>query len=166
MDEKRFMQEAVELSMEAIRQYHGGPFGCVIVKDGEVIGRGWNHVLATCDPTAHAEVMAIRDACKNLKSPELVGCEMYTSSEPCPLCLAAAYWACIEKIYYANPVADSTAVGYEDAIIYEEFRKPANERKIPLIHQHNEDAKKIFGYWKERNTGTDNGTEATDAKAT
>ncbi|RYD57083.1 MAG: nucleoside deaminase [Sphingobacteriales bacterium] len=163
MEVEKFMQEAVDLSKQAIDQYDGGPFGCVIVKDGKVIGRGWNHVLATCDPTAHAEVMAIRDACKNLKSPELVGCEMYTSSEPCPLCLAAAYWACIGKIYYANTVADSTAVGYEDAIIYEEFRKPMEERKIEMVHLRNADAIKVFDYWREKNSGNADESSATNS---
>jgi tRNA(Arg) A34 adenosine deaminase TadA len=161
--QKEFIEEAVALSLEAIKNYDGGPFGCLIVKDGEVVGRGWNHVLATCDATAHAEVMAIRDACKNLKTPELIGCEMYTSSEPCPMCLSAAYWACIETIYYANGIDESTAVGYEDAIIYDEFKKPADQRKIKIVRVESENAKKIFEYWKDRNNAQALGSDGASA---
>jgi guanine deaminase len=156
-EQQQLMQEAVALSKEAIDRQDGGPFGCVIVKDGKIIGRGWNRVKATCDPTAHAEVMAIRDACNNLQTPELADCEMYTSSEPCPLCLAAAYWACISKIYYANTIADSEAVGYDDAMIYEEFKKSAADRKIPAVHLPNEEAQRIFAYWKSISGSEDTG---------
>ncbi|MGN6567068.1 MAG: nucleoside deaminase [Flavipsychrobacter sp.] len=150
-ENKKFMQQAAQLSAEAIRQLDGGPFGCVIVKDGKVVGKGWNHVMATNDPTAHAEVMAIRDACKNLATPELIGCEMYTSAEPCPMCMAAIYWACIPKVYYANTIEDTKAIGYEDSIVYEELKKPANERKIQMVHIPDETAKDVFTYWARKN---------------
>lgn len=145
------MQEAARLSAEAIHQLDGGPFGCVIVKDGKVVGKGWNHVMATNDPTAHAEVMAIRDACKNLATPELIGCEMYTSAEPCPMCMAAIYWACIPTVYYANTIEDTKVIGYEDSLVYEELKKPINERKIQMIQIPNETAKEVFDYWGKRN---------------
>jgi len=150
-DNKKFMEEAARLSAEAIHHLDGGPFGCVIVKDGKIIGKGWNHVMATNDPTAHAEVMAIRDACKNLATPELVGCELYTSAEPCPMCMAAIYWACIPIVYYANTKEDSKALGYEDTIIYEELKKPLNERKIKMVHIPDDAAKEVFDYWKKKN---------------
>jgi len=144
------MQEAVSLSAEAIHQLDGGPFGCIIVKDGKVVGRGWNHVIATNDPTAHAEVMAIRDACKNLATPELTSCEIYTSAEPCPMCMAAIYWACISKVYYANTIEETKAIGYEDCIVYEELKKPVNERKIEMIHIPDETAQEVFAFWKKK----------------
>ncbi|MBS1689593.1 MAG: nucleoside deaminase [Bacteroidetes bacterium] len=150
-DNNKFMQEAARLSAEAIQHLDGGPFGCVIVKDGKVVGKGWNHVMATNDPTAHAEVMAIRDACKNLATPELVGCELYTSAEPCPMCMAAIYWACIPTVYYANTKEDSKALGYEDTIIYDELKKPLNERKIKMVHVPDEAAREVFDFWKKKN---------------
>lgn len=151
-ENKKFIQQAAQLSAEAIHQLDGGPFGCVIVKDGKVVGKGWNHVMATNDPTAHAEIMAIRDACKNLATPELIGCEMYTSAEPCPMCMAAIYWACIPTVYYANTIEDTKAIGYEDSLVYEELKKPINERKIQMVHIPDETAKEVFDYWKLKNT--------------
>ena len=149
--QKIFIRKAAELSREAINHYDGGPFGCIIVKNGQIIGRGWNHVMATNDPTAHAEVMAIRDACKNLDTPELVGCELYTSAEPCPMCMAAIYWACIDKVYYANTKEDSAQLGYEDCIIYDELAKGIGHRKINMVHIPDEEAARVFSEWKLKN---------------
>src|SRR5687767_3113945 len=110
----------------------GGPFGAVIVRDGAVIGRGWNQVTSACDPTAHAEIVAIRDACSRLRTFRLENCEIYCSCEPCPLCLAAIYWSRIDRIYYAASCADAAASGFDDSVLYQEIRKPAGERSMPM----------------------------------
>ncbi|MBA3827572.1 MAG: nucleoside deaminase [Taibaiella sp.] len=149
-DPAHFMRQAAVLSQEAIQHYDGGPFGCIIVKDGVVIGKGWNHVIATNDPTAHAEVVAIRDACIKLGTPELVGCELYTSAEPCPMCMAAIYWACIPVVYYSNTKEESARLGYEDSIIYKELSAPLHVRKIKMIHLPDQQATAIFADWAQR----------------
>ena len=127
-----FLREAIRLSIEKMAHSEGGPFGAVIVRNGEIIGRGWNRVTSTNDPTAHAEVVAIRDACSCLKTFSLAGCEIYSSCEPCPLCLAAIYWSRLERIYYAATCDDAAVAGFDDRHFYREVRKPAGERSIPM----------------------------------
>ena len=146
--EEKFMQEAVALSKKGMESGEGGPFGCVIVQGDEIIGRGNNKVTATNDPTAHAEVVAIRDACKTLGAFQLDDCEVYTSCEPCPMCLGAIYWARPKKIYYANHREDAAAIGFDDSMIYEEIAKPLNSRKIPIVSIGREQAIKVFEEWK------------------
>jgi tRNA(Arg) A34 adenosine deaminase TadA len=145
--EKTFMQEAIELSRAGVENNAGGPFGCVIVKDNKIIGRGHNQVTSTNDPTAHAEIVAIRDACKNLGTFQLEGCEVYTSCEPCPMCLGAIYWARPTVIYYGNTRNDAADIGFDDSMIYDEMKAHINERKIPVINLGREDAQKIFVEW-------------------
>ena len=117
----QFMQEAINVGLEGMRNNLGGPFGCVIVKDDKIIGKGCNSVIASNDPTAHAEVVAIRDACKTLGSFQLEDCEVYTTCEPCPMCMGALYWARPKKIYYANSRYDAASIGFDDSFIYEEI---------------------------------------------
>jgi guanine deaminase len=148
--EEKFMQEAIALSKKAIEQNDGGPFGCIIVKDDIIIGRGNNMVTSTNDPTAHAEVVAIRDACKNLNNFQLDGCEVYTSCEPCPMCLGAIYWARPKIIYYANHRQDAADIGFDDSMIYEEMAADITHRKIPIISLGREEALKIFVEWKNK----------------
>lgn len=121
--EEKFMAEAIALSQKGIQSNQGGPFGCVVVKGNDIVGRGNNMVTSTNDPTAHAEVVAIRDACKNLQTFQLDDCEIYTSCEPCPMCLGAIYWARPKVIYYANNREDAAAIGFDDSMIYEEMGK-------------------------------------------
>ena len=152
--EEKFMQEAIALSRRGMEGGEGGPFGCVIVKDDEIIGRGNNKVLATNDPTAHAEVVAIRDACKNLNTFQLEGCEIYTSCEPCPMCLGAIYWARPQKIYFANNREDAAAIGFDDSMIYNEIQTPLTDRKIPIASLGREQAIKVFEAWKAKEDKT------------
>lgn len=146
---KKFMQEAIRLSREHSFLGEGGPFGAVIVKDGEIIARGWNRVLATNDPTAHAEVVAIRRASKALKNFDLAGCSIYINCEPCPMCLAALYWAGIEKIYYAATRKDAAAIGFADDFIYEEFSRSPADRKIPMTQTMQEEAVTVLKDWEQ-----------------
>src|SRR5476651_1509863 len=118
---EKFMREAIRLSLSKMRGNHGGPFGAVVVRKGKIIGRGWNRVTSANDPTAHAEVTAIRDACRRLKTFRLDDCEIYTSCEPCPMCLAAIYWARLGKIHYGNGRADAARIGFDDAFLYDEI---------------------------------------------
>ncbi len=148
--EEKFMLEAIRLSKTGSEKGEGGPFGCVIVKGDNIVGSGNNKVLATNDPTAHAEVVAIRDACKNLGAFQLEGCELYTSCEPCPMCLGAIYWARPKVIYYANTRQDAAAIGFDDSMIYEECSKPLNDRKIPMIAVEHDEAAKVFAEWKDK----------------
>lgn len=129
-----FLREAIRLSLEKMEGNEGGPFGAVIVRNGEIIGRGWNRVTSTNDPTAHAEVVAIRGACSYLKTFSLAGCEIYSSCEPCPLCLAAIYWSRLDRIYYAATCDDAAAAGFDDRNFYRELGKPAGDRSIPMEH--------------------------------
>lgn len=126
------LREAIRLAVENVERNESGPFGAVIVRAGIVIGRGQNHVTSTNDPTAHAEVVAIRDACSHLKVISLAGCEIYTSCEPCPLCLAAIYWSRLDRIYYAATCDDAAKAGFRDQDLYQEFAKPMAERSIPM----------------------------------
>jgi guanine deaminase len=145
--QSKFMQEAIDLSRKGMEEGKGGPFGCVIVKDGVIIGRGNNSVLSNNDPTAHAEVVAIRDACRNLGHFQLDGCEVYTSCEPCPMCLGAIYWARPSKIYFANNKTDAAIAGFDDEFIYDELEIPPAERTIPMIKILNSEAIKVFEDW-------------------
>src|SRR5665213_1222477 len=129
-DKKTFMREAIRLSIDSMRAGNGGPFGVVIVKDGKIIARGFNKVTSTNDPTAHAEVVAIREACKVLNSFQLAGCEIYTSCEPCPMCLGAIYWARPDKMYFANTKSDAAAIGFDDQFIYEEIELNYADRQL------------------------------------
>ncbi len=142
-----FLIEAIRLSRENITDGLGGPFGAVIVKDGKIIGEGKNEVLESNDPTAHAEIQAIRNASKHLNNYDLQGCEIYTSCEPCPMCLAAIYWARIDYIYFANTKKDAADIGFDDDFIYKELSLPENERKIKMVRYNLEDAKKVFLDW-------------------
>lgn len=146
MDEK-FMDEAVRVSKKYMELGEGGPFGCVVVKDGKIVGVGWNQVLASGDPTAHAEVTAIRDACKNLNTYQLTGCDLYTTCEPCPMCLGAIYWARPDKVYYANTRQDAATIGFDDAFIYKEIGLQPDQRKIPMVPVDKRKAFKVFQQW-------------------
>jgi guanine deaminase len=144
---EEFMREAIRLSIDKMEAGFGGPFGAVIVKNGEIIARGYNNVLATNDPTAHAEVDAIRKACKALDTPDLTGCELYTSCEPCPMCLGAIYWARPDKVYYGNTKSDAASIGFDDQFIYEEIEKPYPERVIPMEQLLRSEAQESFKLW-------------------
>ena len=152
--EEKFMQEAIDLSETGMRNNEGGPFGCVIVKDDKIIGRGNNQVITTNDPTAHAEIVAIREACDTLNTFLLEGCEVFTSCEPCPMCLAAIYWARADKIYFANTREDAAEIGFDDSMIYEEINRDLKDRNIPMINFGREAAQKIFKEWSEKKDKT------------
>ena len=152
--EEKFMQEAIALSRSGIMNNEGGPFGCVIVKDDKIIGKGNNRVILDNDPTAHAEVVAIRNACKNQNSFHLEDCEIYTSCEPCPMCLGAIYWARLKMVYYANNRQDAAGIGFDDSMIYDEIGMDLNNRRIPIIALRKEEALKIFEEWKAKNDKT------------
>jgi guanine deaminase len=148
--ENQFMQRAIELARSGMQSGKGGPFGCVIVKDGEIIGEGSNGVTSTNDPTAHAEVVAIRQACTNLNSFQLDGCDIYTSCEPCPMCLGAIYWARPAKVYYACTHDDAAAIEFDDKFIYEELALKPAERHIPFEQILRDKALEVFQEWKEK----------------
>ncbi|MBQ0080168.1 MAG: nucleoside deaminase [Alistipes sp.] len=143
------MQQAIELSAANVEN-GGGPFGAVIVRDGVVVATGVNRVTANNDPTAHAEVSAIRSACQKLGTFNLSGCVIYTSCEPCPMCLSAIYWARLEKIYFANTKEDAKAIDFADSFIYDEIAKPYSQRKVPFLNMMREDAYKVFESWIEK----------------
>jgi tRNA(Arg) A34 adenosine deaminase TadA len=144
------MKEAVTLSRRAIDLLEGGPFGSVIVKDGIIVAKGWNQVLLLNDPTAHAEVVAIRAACRELGTPSLEGCQIYTSCEPCPMCLGAIYWARPDVIYYANNRNDAAAIGFDDDFIYKEIALTLPERSIPMHALDKTEAMQVFQEWYNR----------------
>ena len=148
--EENFMQEAIALSLKGVKQNDGGPFGCVIVKGNKIVGRGNNKVTSSNDPTAHAEIVAIRDACKNLHTFQLEDCEIYTSCEPCPMCLGAIYWARPKVIYFANTREDAAHIGFDDSMIYEEMNTEIENRKIPIIKLGRENAFKVFEEWANK----------------
>ena len=143
-----FIEMAVDLARQGVAQNEGGPFGCVIVKESRVIGKGNNQVISIHDPTAHAEVVAIRDACRQLNSHQLEGCTIYSSCEPCPMCLGAIYWARPDRIVYACTREDAASINFDDDFIYNEINTTMPERKIPFIHQPHPAAKKVFDDWK------------------
>ena len=144
-----FMKRAIELSIESVNT-GGGPFGCVIVKDEKIISEGSNKVTSTNDPTAHGEIVAIREACKKLNNFNLNGFELYSTCEPCPMCLSAIYWARIDKIYYANTREDAQKIDFDDSLIYSEFKKNIDERKIPMIQMMRNEALKAFELWDKK----------------
>lgn len=150
MDKKKLMQEAIKCSLFGMSNNAGGPFGAVIVKDGEIIAKGWNKVTSTNDPTAHAEVTAIREACKKLNTFDLSGCDLYTSCEPCPMCLSAIYWARIGKIYYANTRKDAADINFDDDFIYKEIPLALDERAIPMEQIERDEAIKVFEEWTKK----------------
>lgn len=145
-----FMKRAIELSKDNVVSLNGGPFGAVVVKDNVIVGEGWNKVTANNDPTAHAEVEAIRQACKKLNTFSLEDCEIYTSCEPCPMCLSAIYWARIEKIYFANTKTDAAGIKFDDDFIYQEIPKPLDKRKIPMEAMMRDEALKVFQIWSSK----------------
>jgi tRNA(Arg) A34 adenosine deaminase TadA len=145
-----FMREAVNIAIKGMADNEGGPFGCIIVKDGKIIGRGHNKVTSTNDPTAHAEVTAIREACRTLGTFQLEGCEIYTSCEPCPMCLGAIYWARPDKVYYGSNQVDASDVGFDDAFIYNEIPLPHSERSIPFEQIGRDIAIVAFQVWSEK----------------
>ncbi|MCD7914320.1 MAG: nucleoside deaminase [Tannerellaceae bacterium] len=149
MNKKDFMRKAIELSVENV--YHGGgPFGAVIVKNNRIIATGVNRVTDSCDPTAHAEVSAIRNACKELDTFDLSGCEIYTSCEPCPMCLGAIYWAHLDKIYYGNNKTDAKHIGFDDSFIYDELELKPADRKLPSEVLLPNEAIKAFQEWNHK----------------
>jgi guanine deaminase len=145
-----FMARAIQLSIENVLSGGGGPFGAVVVKDGEIISEGVNGVTESNDPTAHAEITAIRVACARLQSFELKGCEIYTSCEPCPMCLGAIYWARPDRIYFGNTAADAAKIGFDDSLIYREMSEPLSGRRIPTIQMMREEALEAFRAWDEK----------------
>jgi len=144
-----FMKQAIALATENVTSGRGGPFGAVIVKNGVVIATGANQVTATNDPTAHAEVTAIRNACRALGTFKLENCELYTSCEPCPMCLAATYWARCSAIYYGCNAQDAAKAGFDDAFLYSEMKKPMGERSLPILNLCSEEAWAAFAAWIE-----------------
>ena len=148
-DNKKFMAKAIELSINNANTI-GGPFGSVIVKDNKIIAEGSNKVTFLNDPTAHGEVVAIREACKKLKTFDLSGCEIYTSCEPCPMCLSAIYWARLDKIYYANTREDAKNIDFDDSFIYLEIPKKISDRKIKMTQMLRDDALKAFEIWDKK----------------
>ena len=147
--DRKFMQMAIDLSVENVKN-GGGPFGAVIVKDDEVIATGCNRVTANCDPTAHAEVSAIRNACQKVQNFKLEGCTIYTSCEPCPMCLSAIYWAGISRIYYGNTQEDAEAIDFSDKFIYEEFAKSPSERAVVMSMMMRDEAQVAFKAWSNK----------------
>jgi tRNA(Arg) A34 adenosine deaminase TadA len=143
----QFMQAAIAEALAGVAAGHGGPFGSVIVKDGQIVGRGHNCVTSTNDPTAHAEVLAIRDACSRLGTFHLAGCELFASCEPCPMCLAAIYWARIDRYYFACTAADAAAAGFSDAFIYREFALPPAARSIAAVPLLRDESLAAFQAW-------------------
>ena len=144
-----FMKRAIKLSIESVNS-GTGPFGALIVKDNKIISEGFNTVTLSNDPTSHAEIVAIRSACKNLNNFNLEGCDLYTTCEPCPMCLSAIYWARVDKVYYANTRSDAKKIDFSDALIYEELNKNINERKIPMNQMMRDEALKAFELWDKK----------------
>jgi len=145
-----FLREAIRLSMEKMLTGSGGPFGAVVVRDNRIISRGWNQVTSTNDPTAHAEIVAIRRACSRLGTFSLAGCELFASCEPCPMCLAAIYWAGIRKLYYAATREDAAKAGFDDSYLYDEIALPAEKRSILAANHLRPEALAAFEVWKEK----------------
>ncbi len=148
------MERAIELSIENVAS-GGGPFGAVVVRDGEIIGEGVNRVTANHDPSAHAEVLAIRAASWQLQNFDLSGCELYSSCEPCPMCMALVYWSRLDKIYYANRIADAARIGFDDAVIYRELALPPESRSLPQVQMMREEALQAFAAWERKTDKTE-----------
>ena len=149
-DRTQLMRRAVSHALKHMRAGHGGPFGALIVKDGEVIARGHNRVTSSCDPTAHAEVEAIRSACKTLGVFSLEGYELFTTCEPCPMCLAAAWWARLDRIWYASTRDDAAAAGFDDAELYREVAAPLDARSLPIAQLQLPEAAELMSAWMEK----------------
>jgi len=147
---QKLMREAIRISIAKMRANCGGPFGAVVVRKGKVVGRGWNQVTSTNDPTAHAEITAIRDACRRLKTFQLDDCELYTSCEPCPMCLAAIYWARLRKVYFGNTRQDAAKIEFDDELIYREVAAPIAKRKIPMKRLLGAEALTAFKEWTSK----------------
>lgn len=150
----KFMREAIRISIAKMRANCGGPFGAVVVRNGKIVGRGWNQVTSANDPTAHAEVTAIRDACRRLKTFQLDDCELYTSCEPCPMCLAAIYWARFRQVYYGNTRKDAARIQFDDDFIYREVARPISRRKIRMKPLLRSEAAVAFAEWKTKTDKT------------
>ncbi len=148
--ENGFMRRAIELSIANVRSGKGGPFAALVVKDGRIVGVGTNLVTSTFDPTAHAEVVAIREACRALAQFQLTGCEIYTSCEPCPMCMGAIYWARPAKVYFGNTHADAARIGFDDSFIYQQLKVKAQERAIPMVQLMREEALGAFEEWERK----------------
>jgi tRNA(Arg) A34 adenosine deaminase TadA len=149
MDQK-WMDRAIKLAKSGMDSGKGGPFGCVIVKNGNLIAEGYNEVISSKDPTSHAEMVAIRKACKKLDSFQLTGCEIYASCEPCPMCLGAIYWARPERVFFAATRKDAAQIGFDDEFIYEELHIEPGLRNIPMLHKENRNALEVFKEWAEK----------------
>ena len=147
--DRSYLRQAIALAKEGIENRQGGPFGCVIVKNGEVIGKGFNKVTSSHDPTAHAEVEAIRDACGRLGDHQLAGCDLYASCEPCPMCLGAIYWARLSRVVYASTRNQAADAGFDDDLIYKEIDRPMAGRQIPFEFQSQSEVIELFGQWKK-----------------
>src|SRR6266403_5288732 len=145
-----FMRRAIELSIENVRSGKGGPFAALVVRDGRIVGVGTKQVTTTFDPTAHAEVVAIRQACRALSQFQLTGCEIYTSCEPCPMCMGAIYWARPAKVYFGNTHADAARIGFDDSFIYQQLRLPQIERAIPMVQLMRDEALSAFEEWERK----------------
>jgi guanine deaminase len=150
MSEKTFMQRAIALALKNVQSSHGGPFGALVVKDGKIIAEATNSVAPTNDPTAHAEMVAIRESCKKLRTFQLAGCEIYGSCEPCLMCLGAIYWSRLDRIYFAATAADAAKAGFDDSFIYREISKPHAHRKIPMVQMMREESLNPFRAWEQK----------------
>lgn len=145
-----FMARAIQLSLDSVHSGRGGPFGAVVVRGGQIVGEGVNQVTSTHDPTAHAEIIAIRQACAKLGAFELKDCEIYASCEPCPMCIGAIYWARLSRIFFANTAEDAANIGFDDALIYSELSHPPSQRRIPIIQMMREEALAGFRAWADK----------------
>ena len=150
MSNATYMREAVQLAEQGMRSGFGGPFGCVVVRRGKIVGRGSNRVISTNDPTAHAEVVAIRDACTALQTFQLTDCELYTSCEPCPMCLSAIYWARVPQVYYGNTRADAAAIGFDDDFIYQQVPLAPEARTVKMELLLRDEAQIAFQEWANK----------------
>lgn len=149
MNHELYMQEAIALAINNVKNKTGGPFGCIIVKDNTIIARACNQVTQTCDPTAHAEIVAIRQACKSLKSFQLDACILYTSCEPCPMCMGAIFWARPAAVYYAATKEDAARINFDDSFIYDQLNLSPEERKITCTNIMRKEAKEVFRLWEK-----------------
>lgn len=147
---KKFMNLAIKLSLKGASSGKGGPFGAIVVKNGQIVAQDHNRVVPTNDPTAHAEMMAIRKACKKLKTFNLSGCELYTSCEPCPMCLGAIYWSHLKTVYFANTKKDAAKIGFDDLFIYKEITRPLSKRKTKFKQLMQKEAASVFNLWKNK----------------
>lgn len=150
----QFMQRAIEEARRGMEADKGGPFGAVIVKGDEIISTGSNHVTSALDPSAHAEIVAIREACQKTNNFSLEGCTIYTSCEPCPMCLGAIYWARIDKIYFAATRKDAAAINFDDQLFYEELAKAPEKRNVPMVQMMHQEARKVFDQWQKKTNKT------------